>query len=491
MRRSHFVLGYGSLAYLFASLWFGTAFAGPAGTTLSVTKTAVATLTQSDTYDWSIQKSTPPAQVTYVVPLGQSAVVPFTITATQTGPTVISASSVSGNVCITNTGTAATVGLQIIDTLEFLNGTVWQPVSGGQQALPVSAELAAGASQCYPYQFTNITLDPSLQYRNVGEAFIDNYLGHEGTSFETDATLPFTVTVVTNTVDATAALTDVLTCPTGFTCTASALPPTLTGSTVLNYSVTVTNNSVPCGQTVTLLNTATLVQSDTHTSRSASASVQIYTGTCPIVPTIPSLGTAASFAVLGASTVTNTGASIVTGNLGVSPGTAITGFPPGTVVAGTTHPGDAVALQAQTDAATAYSNLAGQSCNTILTGQDLGGLTLTPGTYCFATSAQLTGILTLNAQGNPNAVFIFKIGSTLTTAAASSVVVINGGSDCNVFWQVGTSATLGANTTFAGNLLAEASITLGNASSVIGRTLALSAAVTMDTDTVSNASCGP
>ncbi len=129
--------------------------------------------------------------------------------------------------------------------------------------------------------------------------------------------------------------------------------------------------------------------------------------------TAPTLGTAAGFGVLAGSTVTNTGASSVGGNLGVSQGSAITGFPPGIVVGGIIHAGDAVAIRAQSDVTVAYNNLAGQACNTILTGTDLGGLTLTSGVYCFSSSAQLTGTLTLDAQGNPNAVFIFKIGSVM------------------------------------------------------------------------------
>jgi hypothetical protein len=208
----------------------------------------------------------------------------------------------------------------------------------------------------------------------------------------------------------------------------------------------------------------------------------------PLLAIAPGLGTAASFAVLGGSTVTNTGPTIVTGNLGVSPGIAITGFPPGIVVGGTIHAGDAVGLQAQTDVTTAYNDLAGQLCNTNLTGQDLGGLTLTPGVYCFSSSAQLTGILTLDGQGDPNAVFVFQIGSTLTTASASSVLLINGASACNVFWQVGSSATLGTGTAFGGNMLALASITLNTSASLFGRALARNGAVTMDSNTIS-ASC--
>lgn len=205
--------------------------------------------------------------------------------------------------------------------------------------------------------------------------------------------------------------------------------------------------------------------------------------------TAPALGSAQSFAVLGGSTVTNTGATVVTGNLGVSPGSAVTGFPPGLVVGGTIHAADATALAAQNSLTTAYNNLAGQACTADLTGQDLGGLTLTPGVYCFATSAQLTGTLTLNALGNPAAVFIFKTGSTLTTASNSLVSVINGGVNCNVFWQIGSSATLGTNTNFAGNILALTSITLTTNARVFGRALARNGAVTLDTNTVDAAAC--
>jgi hypothetical protein len=209
----------------------------------------------------------------------------------------------------------------------------------------------------------------------------------------------------------------------------------------------------------------------------------------PLAQAAPSLGSAQSFAVLGGSTVTNTGSSTITGDLGLSPGSSVTGFPPGIVVSGTIHAADATALAAQNSLTTAYNALASQECTLDLTGQDLGGKTLTAGVYCFSTSAQLTGTLTLDAQGSASAVFIFKIGSTLTTASGSSVVVINGGSPCNVYWQVGSSATLGTTTSFAGNILALASITLNTGASVTGRTLARTGAVTLDTNNVSVSSC--
>ena len=210
----------------------------------------------------------------------------------------------------------------------------------------------------------------------------------------------------------------------------------------------------------------------------------------PGAQTAPGLGSAASFAVLGGQTVTNTGPTTIFGDLGVSPGSAVTGFPPGIVTGGATHAADAVALQAQSDVTTAYNALAGQTPCTDLTGQDLGGMTLTEDVYCFSSSAQLTGPLTLNAQGNAAGVFIFQIGSTLTTAPNSSVSVINGGTACNVFWQVVSSATIDTTTHFVGNILALASITLNTGATIVpGRALAQTGAVTMDTNNVSIQGC--
>lgn len=207
--------------------------------------------------------------------------------------------------------------------------------------------------------------------------------------------------------------------------------------------------------------------------------------------TAPSLGTAQSFAILGASTVTNTGPTVITGDLGVSPGTAVTGFPPGTVVGGSIYAADALALQAQGANTAAYNQLASQACNTTYgVPTDIGGLTLTPGVYCFASSAGLTGTLTLDAQGNPNAIFIFEIGSTLITSTNSRVLLVNGASPCQVFWQVGSSATLQVGTNFVGNILALTSITLDTNAILSGRALAQNGAVTMDSNTVAVSSCG-
>lgn len=195
------------------------------------------------------------------------------------------------------------------------------------------------------------------------------------------------------------------------------------------------------------------------------------------------LGTDATFAVLGGTTVTNAGASVVSGNLGVSPGTAVTGFGPGVVVNGSIHAGDVVAAQAQVDVAAAYSDAAARTGG-IAAPADLAGSTLTPGVYSAPTSLALTGNVTLDGQNNANSVFIIQIGTSFGIAGDSTVTLINKADACNVFWTVGTSATIAANAMFAGTLLAHTSVTLASGASVHGRVLAETGAVTLSGNAV-------
>ncbi len=201
----------------------------------------------------------------------------------------------------------------------------------------------------------------------------------------------------------------------------------------------------------------------------------------------PTLGSAATFGVLGGSTVTNTGASVISGDVGVSPGASITGFPPGVVINGTIHSADATAAQAQSDVTIAYGDTAGRSADVTVT-TDLGGQTLLPGVYDGAT-LDLTGTLTLDAQGDPDAVWVFQAGSTLLTADDSAVQLIGGANPCNVFWQVGSSATLGTNSTFVGTILALISITVTTGAMVDGRLLARTGAVTLDSNLITTPEC--
>jgi type VI secretion system secreted protein VgrG len=208
------------------------------------------------------------------------------------------------------------------------------------------------------------------------------------------------------------------------------------------------------------------------------------------------LGSAQDFAVLGASTVTNTGPTTIYGSLGVDPGSAITNFPPGTVTGGSIYGAGGVSNLAQIDALAAYNTLKVlpfPGAND-LTGQDLGGMTLAPGVYHFDTTAGLTGALTLDFTTDPDADFVFQIGTALTTGSGSSVIVINGSPLSGVYWLMGTtggsgtgSTTLGSSTVFAGNILALDSIWFGSTAKILcGRAIALNAEVTMIDNVISN-----
>lgn len=203
------------------------------------------------------------------------------------------------------------------------------------------------------------------------------------------------------------------------------------------------------------------------------------------------LGTAGPFVVLGGTTVTNTGPSVLNGNLGVFPGTELEGFGLPAVINGSTHATDEVAAKAQLDLTTAYDVAAEQPVLPAndLSGTDLGGLKLAPGTYRYNAAALLTGALTLDAEGDPNAEFVFQIGSQLTTESASSVLLVNGASPCNVYWQIGSSADIGTTTAFQGNLMALTSISLKDGATVLGRMLARNGQVSLINNVLTRPLC--
>ena len=208
-------------------------------------------------------------------------------------------------------------------------------------------------------------------------------------------------------------------------------------------------------------------------------------------PASPSLSpvnlrTAASFAVLaGTPAITNAGPSTISGSLGISPAAAVTGFPLGKVVNGTIEAATAAAANAKNDVTAAYDAAAGTPCASNKTGQNLGGQTLTPGTYCQTTAATLTGTVTLSGNG----VFVFQIGSTLVTAPGANVVLTNGADACDVYWQVGSSATIDTTTTFAGTIMALADITMNDGANVTGRVLARNGQVTLINDKITVPAC--
>src|ERR1017187_867410 len=184
------------------------------------------------------------------------------------------------------------------------------------------------------------------------------------------------------------------------------------------------------------------------------------------------LGSAGTFTVLAGSTVTNTGFTTVVGDVGLSPGSAVTGFPPGTITGGALHINDGAAVAAQAALSTAYGDAAGRNVAPVTVAGDLSGQTLPPGLYKSTSSLGIAGVLTLDGQGNANSVFIFQIASSLTTGTGSQVILIGGANPANIFWQVGSSATLGTYSTFYETILAYQSITITTGARLNGRALA-------------------
>jgi len=223
--------------------------------------------------------------------------------------------------------------------------------------------------------------------------------------------------------------------------------------------------------------------STASSSLAVVSSASTITGSSPLAAV--ALGSAANFAILAGTAVTNTGASTVGGNLGVSTGTSVTGFPPGSVTGAAFTGASSAAGSAQTDLTAAFNDAAGRSVGAVTVSGNLGGMTLTPGLYKSTSSLAISsGDLTLSCQGNANGVFIFQIASSLTTTSGRQVVLSGGCQDKNIFWQVGSSATLGTTSVLHGTILAQSSITMNTGATLDGRALARSGDVTLAATTI-------
>lgn len=199
-------------------------------------------------------------------------------------------------------------------------------------------------------------------------------------------------------------------------------------------------------------------------------------------PSTPTLGSAAPYGILAGQSVSCVVGGTINADVGISPGGTLNGFGPGEcTLTGTTELATPVAATAQTDLTAAYLALQAQACNVTVTPADLGGRTLAPGVYCAAAAMGVTGTVTLDGQGNTNAVWVFQVGSALTTSTTADIALIGGAQARNVYWQVGSSATLGTGTTFRGNILALQTITLNNTATMLGRALARNGSISLGT----------
>jgi hypothetical protein len=415
-----------------------------------------------------------------------------------TPPTVTSTVPFDGATGVSLNSNVAAIFSEAMDptTMDTLTFTLQQGltfISGTVTYIGVTATFNPAsdltASTLYTATITNGVTDLA------GNAMVSNYVWTFTTGTTSDVTPPTVISTVPVDGATGVALNGNVTAtfseamdPTTIDTATFTLQQGLTfiSGTVTYFGVTATFNPAS-DLTASTLYTATITNGVTDLAGNAMVSNYVWTfttGTTAANLLPVDLRTAANFAILAGSGVTNTGPTIVNGDLGVSPGSAVTGFPPG-VVNGTQHVADPIAVQAKLDLTAAYNDAAGRTTNPINVAGNIGGQTLAPGLYNSTSSLEITsGDLTLDAQGNANAVWIFQIASTLTTTSGRLVILSGNAQAGNIFWQVGTSATLGDNSAFKGTILADQSITITTGATLDGRALTRIAAVTLDNNTV-------
>jgi len=383
----------------------------------------------------------------------------------------------------------ATINTTTFTVAPGVTGTVTHDVTNKIFTFTPSSSLAL--SETYTATITTGAKDPS------GNALASNFVWTFGTAASACAAPPppavISVTppngamgVCPNTV-VTATFNEAMN-PLTINTTTFTLVPGITGAVTLDGTGKIATFTPSANLALNTIYTATITTGAQDLAGNALAANYVWsftTATLACQSGVP-LGSAASFEILAGSTVTNTGPTIITGgDLGLSPGSAVTGFPPGTLTPpAVMHVTDPTAAQAQLDLTTAYLYAAGLPGGAVLPG-DMSGLTFTPGLYKTSSTVMLSaGNVTLDAQGNANAVFIFQVGSTLTTLGSTQVVLAGGAQAKNVFWQVASSAALGTNSIFQGTILSLQSITLDTGASLTGRALARNAAVTLDSNMV-------
>lgn len=414
----------------------------------------------------------------------------------------ISVTPAAGSIGICNNTVVAATFTEVINpatvnALTFtLTGPGLTPVAGvvtantADKVFTFTPSVALALSTTYTATLTTGVQDP------FGNALASNYTWTFTTGATSCTAIPPAVVAVTPLAGAigtcsnslvTATFSEAMD-PTTLTTASFFLAPTAAGTVTMDSTDKIATLTPSANLALSTLYTATITTAAKDTSGNSLVAPYTWsftTGNQICQPPV-ALGTAANFVVLAASTVTSTGPTVISGgNLGLSPGTAVTGFPPGVLIAPAIMDiTDPIAAQAELDLTTAYNYTAGLPGGASLP-TDLTGLTFTPGLYKATTSTQISsGNLTLDAQGNPNAVFIFQVASTLTTLGTTQVVLAGGAQAKNVFWQVGSSATLGTNSIFEGTIMALTSVTLDTGATLTGRALALNGAVTLDTNIV-------